>query len=77
MVFDSGGSTGRLHACPFLGTWRAPLYGEVIVRGLHEAATFFGGRIARKSLTCRSGTSESFTLCVSQSIAAFSAAKLV
>ena len=27
MVFNPGGSTGRLHACPFLGTWRALLCG--------------------------------------------------
>ena len=49
MVFDPGGWTGRLHACPFLGTWRAPLCGEVIVRGLHEAAAFSGGRITTES----------------------------
>ena len=29
--FDSGGCTGRLRACPFLGMWRALLCGEVIV----------------------------------------------
>ena len=30
LVFDSGGSTGRLRACPFFGTWRALLCGEVM-----------------------------------------------
>ena len=29
-TFDPGGSQGRLRACPFLGTWRALLYGEVM-----------------------------------------------
>ena len=32
LVFDPGGSTRRLRACPFLGTWRALLYGEVFVQ---------------------------------------------
>ena len=31
MMFDPGGSKGCLHACPFLGTWRALLCGEVLV----------------------------------------------
>ena len=30
-MFDPGGSTDRLRACPFLGTWRALLCGEVLV----------------------------------------------
>ena len=29
-MFDPGGSEGRLRACPFLGTWRALLCGEVM-----------------------------------------------
>ena len=29
-MFDPGGSKGRLRACPFLGTWRALLCGEVM-----------------------------------------------
>ena len=29
-MFDPGGSQGRLRACPFLGTWRALLCGEVM-----------------------------------------------
>ena len=28
-TFDPGGSQGRLHACPLMGTWRALLCGEV------------------------------------------------
>ena len=31
LVFDPGGSAGRLHACPFLETWRALHCGEVFV----------------------------------------------
>ena len=31
LVFDPGGSTGRLRACSFLGTWRAFLCGEAPV----------------------------------------------
>ena len=29
-MFNPGGFQGRLHACPFLGTWRALLCGEVV-----------------------------------------------
>ena len=29
-MFDTSGSEGRLRAYPFLGTWRALLYGEVL-----------------------------------------------
>ena len=29
-MFDLGSSQGRLRACPFLGTWRALSYGEVL-----------------------------------------------
>ena len=31
-MFDPGGSTDRLRACPFLGTWRALLSEEFFVR---------------------------------------------
>ena len=31
LVFDPGGSTGHLRACPILGTWRTLLCGEVFV----------------------------------------------
>ena len=31
LVFNPGGSTGHLRACPFLGTWRALLCGEVLI----------------------------------------------
>ena len=41
LMFDPGGSTGRLHAYPFLGTWCELLCGEVHVRALEEAAAFF------------------------------------
>ena len=30
LIFDPGGSEGRLRACPVLGTWRALLCGEVM-----------------------------------------------
>ena len=33
MTFDPGGSQGRLRACPFLGSWRVLLCGEVIRAG--------------------------------------------
>ena len=33
-MFDSGGSTGHLRACPFLGTWRALFCGELFVWAL-------------------------------------------
>ena len=32
-TFDPGGSQGRLRACPFLGSWRALLWAEVIRAG--------------------------------------------
>ena len=32
-TFDPGGSRGRLRACPFLGSWRALLCGEVMRAG--------------------------------------------
>ena len=31
LIFDPGDSTGRLHACPFLGTWRALFCEKVLV----------------------------------------------
>ena len=34
LELDPGGSKGRLRACPCLKTWREPLCGEVMVRGL-------------------------------------------
>ena len=60
LMFHPGGFTGRLHACPFLGEWRALLFGEVVVRALDEAAAFFGERMTRE-LSCRRGTYELFT----------------
>ena len=44
-MFDPGGSQGRLRACPFLGSWRALLCGEVVrVREAdNEAAAFLEG----------------------------------
>ena len=33
MMFDPGGFTGRLRACPFLGMWRTFLCGEVLHLG--------------------------------------------
>ena len=35
-TFDPGGSQAHLHACPFLGSWRALLCGEVIRVGAAE-----------------------------------------
>ena len=31
LMFNPGGFKGRLRACPFLGTWRALLCGEVLI----------------------------------------------
>ena len=42
-MFDSGGSTGRLRACPFGGTWRALLCEEIFVRALDEPTACWGG----------------------------------
>ena len=44
-TFDPGGSRGHLRACPFLGTWRALVCGEVIRAGAagDELQRFFGG----------------------------------
>ena len=33
-IFDPGGFQGRLRDCPFLGSWRALLYGEVMHVGV-------------------------------------------
>ena len=44
-MFYPGGSGGRLRACPFLGTWRALLCGEVLVlERLVAACSVFGGK---------------------------------
>ena len=45
MTFDPGGSQGHLHACPFLGSWRALVCGEVIRAGAadDELQRFIGG----------------------------------
>ena len=46
LVFDPGGSTGRLRACPFLGTLRALLCGELFVKALGSGwSVFFGQRV--------------------------------
>ena len=43
-TFDPGGSRGHLHACPFLGPWRALVCGEVLQAGEagDELQRFFG-----------------------------------
>ena len=44
LIFDPGGSKGRLRACPLLGTWRVLLRGELLVlerRVALEGAAFF------------------------------------
>ena len=33
MTFDPGGSQGYFRACPFLGSWRALVCGEVVPDG--------------------------------------------
>ena len=47
LVFDPGGSTGCLRACPFLGRGRALLCGEAFVRALDKATAVFGGWMTR------------------------------
>ena len=47
LVFDPGGFTGYLRACPFSKTRRALVCGEIFVKALDEAAAFFGGCMAR------------------------------
>ena len=44
-TFDPGGSRGHLRACPFWGSWRALVCGEVIRAGAaaDELQRFFGG----------------------------------
>ena len=44
-TFDLGGSQGRLRACPFLGSWRALVCGEVMHAGaaVDELQCFSGG----------------------------------
>ena len=44
LVFDPGGSTGRLRPPPILGTWRAWFFGELFVRTLVMAGAFFNRR---------------------------------
>ena len=40
LVFDPGGFKGHLRACPFLGTWRALLCGDLFVRALDVTEVF-------------------------------------
>ena len=44
-MFDPGGSQGHLRACPFLGSWRVLVCGEVIWAGAagDELQRFIGG----------------------------------
>ena len=44
-TFDPGGSRGHLRACPFLGSWRALVCGEVLRAGAagEELQRFLGG----------------------------------
>ena len=52
-MFNPGGFTGRFRVCPFLGTWRALLCGDVSVKALDEAAAFSGGNMTRSHLVGR------------------------
>ena len=49
-MFDPGGSTGRLHACPVLRTWRALLCGELFDRAPDGTRgwSIFGKCLTRK-----------------------------
>ena len=50
-MFDSDGATGPLRPCPFLGTWRALLYGELFVRAPDGTRGWkvFGRRMTSKN----------------------------
>ena len=76
LVFDPGGSIDRLHACPFLGTWRALLCGERFVRAPDGTRgwSVFGRRMTSEYHFPERGTSNSYVL---RSIAVFSAVGLV
>ena len=56
-MFDPGGSTDRLRACPFLGTWRALLCGEFFVRAPDGTRGWsgFGRRMTSEYNFCESG----------------------
>ena len=43
-MFDPDGSQGRFRGCPFLGTWRALLCGEVHVRAGDDLQRFLEDR---------------------------------
>ena len=75
-MFDPGGSTGRLHACPFLGTWRALLCGELFVRAPTggDLEIFIARMRTAEYNFPKGGTSNSYVL---WSIAVFSAARPV
>ena len=63
-MFDIGGSEGNLHACPFLGTWRALLCREVFVLERLVAICSVFWRLDDLGINLLEGTSESFTPCM-------------
>ena len=71
LMFDPGGFKGRLRAYPFLGTWRALLYGEVLVleRLVVIRSVLWQMMDDSESSCYRRGTGKSFTLYVLRSIA--------
>ena len=75
-MFDSGGSTGRLRAGLFFGTWRAFLCGEGFVRALDGARSWsiFGRRMTSEYHFQEKGAKNSYVL---RSIAVFSTARLI
>ena len=62
LVFDPGGSAGRLRACPCIGTWSSLLYGELFVRALDVAEAFFAERGPR-NIIFRSEVQATRTCC--------------
>ena len=62
-TFDSGGSQGRLRACPFLGTWRALVYGEVMrVGAAGWGCSIFRRRVVPASIQRRTYIGKSLVL---------------
>ena len=75
LVFDPGGSTGRLSPCPFWGTWRALLCTEALVLEwlVPICSVFLAGRMTRevsykieggpRNIIFRSGVQATRTYC--------------
>ena len=64
LVFDPGGSKGRLHPCPFWGTWCMLLCGEVLVlKRLVVICSFFFTEGGPRNIIFRSKVQATRTYC--------------